>query len=128
MPAITHSLTHSLISCTCNCIVRHRLVQARTGTGKTLVFLLPILNRLLSIRTTRADGTRGSSQVPAYVDLALACLSWSRRTAIIIAPTRELAAQIHDVLCALAKPFAWIVPGLLTGGMSRNKEVRSYLH
>jgi superfamily II DNA/RNA helicase len=43
--------------------------------------------------------------------------------AIIIAPTRELAAQIHEVLERLAKPFAWIVGGLITGGMARNKEV-----
>ena len=44
---------------------------AQTGTGKTAVFVLPILNRLLS-------GSRGSTR------------------ALIITPTRELAEQIHQ--------------------------------
>ena len=46
---------------------------AQTGTGKTAVFALPILNRLLY-------GQRG------------------RVRALIIAPTRELAEQIHQAI------------------------------
>ena len=46
---------------------------AQTGTGKTAVFALPILNRLL-------HGQRG------------------RVRALIIAPTRELAEQIHQAI------------------------------
>jgi ATP-dependent RNA helicase RhlE len=51
---------------------------AQTGTGKTAAFVLPILHRLL---THRGRGTR----------------------ALIVAPTRELAEQIHDVVAILAK-------------------------
>lgn len=46
---------------------------AQTGTGKTAAFVLPILNRLI-------DGRRG------------------RVGALIIAPTRELAEQIHNTI------------------------------
>ena len=49
---------------------------AQTGTGKTAAFALPILHRLLS-------GPRG------------------RVRALVIAPTRELAEQIHDNITTL---------------------------
>ena len=48
--------------------------QARTGTGKTAAFLLAIFNRLLS------PDSKGSGPNPR---------------AIVVAPTRELAIQIH---------------------------------
>jgi ATP-dependent RNA helicase RhlE len=51
---------------------------AQTGTGKTAAFVLPILNRLI-----QAQGRR--------------------IRALIIAPTRELAEQIHDAACNLGK-------------------------
>ncbi len=50
---------------------------AQTGTGKTAAFALPILHRLL-------DGPRG------------------RLRALILAPTRELAEQIHQAVVAFA--------------------------
>jgi len=51
---------------------------AQTGTGKTAAFALPILHRLMR-------GQRG------------------RVRALVIAPTRELAEQIHDAFCQLGK-------------------------
>jgi ATP-dependent RNA helicase RhlE len=51
---------------------------AQTGTGKTAAFVLPILQRLLA-------GRRG------YI------------RAMILAPTRELAEQIHEAIGALGK-------------------------
>jgi superfamily II DNA/RNA helicase len=51
---------------------------AQTGTGKTAVFVLPILNRLL---THRRRGVR----------------------ALIVAPTRELAEQIHQAIRTLGR-------------------------
>lgn len=61
-------------------IIENRDVMglAQTGTGKTAAFVLPILNRLMS-------GDRG------YV------------RALIIAPTRELAEQIHKSIIELGK-------------------------
>ena len=51
---------------------------AQTGTGKTAAFVLPILERLIK-------GPRGSIR------------------ALIIAPTRELAEQIHDAIVSLGQ-------------------------
>ncbi|MDW7645952.1 MAG: DEAD/DEAH box helicase [Desulfuromonadales bacterium] len=51
---------------------------AQTGTGKTAAFALPILNRLM-------DGPRGQVR------------------ALIIAPTRELAEQIHGAITNLGE-------------------------
>lgn len=50
---------------------------ADTGTGKTVAFLLPILNRMLRSRAAAPD-ERGFTRV------------------LILAPTRELAVQIED--------------------------------
>jgi len=51
---------------------------AQTGTGKTAAFVLPILHRLMA-------GKRGLTR------------------ALIVAPTRELAEQIHDAIVVLGK-------------------------
>src|SRR6516225_3639784 len=51
---------------------------AQTGTGKTAAFVLPILQRLM-------QGEQG------------------RVRALIVAPTRELAEQIHDAIGTLAR-------------------------
>jgi ATP-dependent RNA helicase RhlE len=51
---------------------------AQTGTGKTAAFVLPILHRL-------SAGKRGVTR------------------ALIVAPTRELAEQIHDAIVVLGK-------------------------
>ncbi len=51
---------------------------AQTGTGKTAAFALPILNRLM-------QGRRGCTR------------------ALIVAPTRELAEQIHVAISSLGK-------------------------
>lgn len=61
------------------------LGQAQTGTGKTAAFLLAVLNRLL---TNPPDKNRQPNQPRA----------------IIIAPTRELAVQIHKDALPLAGP------------------------
>ena len=53
---------------------------AQTGTGKTAAFVLPILERLIK-------GPAG------------------RVRALVIAPTRELAEQIHDAIRALGHSF-----------------------
>ena len=62
---------------------------AQTGTGKTAAFVLPILARLIGTEGDAAPGGRG------------------RIRALVLAPTRELAAQIEENVRAYAKhlPF-----------------------
>jgi ATP-dependent RNA helicase DDX31/DBP7 len=102
---------------------RDAFIQSQTGSGKTLSYLLPILHDLLPLSTN------------SYIDRSIGSL------AIIIAPTRELAKQISDVLDVLLKlrlrPLdaapddedkndtrltRWLVSGLLTGGATRGHE------
>ncbi len=72
---------------------------AQTGTGKTAAFALPILDRLIR-------GPRG------------------RVRALIVAPTRELAEQIHEVIASMGKP-ARLRSVTVYGGVGVNPQVRS---
>ncbi len=71
---------------------------AQTGTGKTAAFVLPILNRLLS-------GPRG------------------RVRSLIIAPTRELAEQIHVAIGELGRNTR-ITSCAIYGGVAVNSQVQ----
>jgi ATP-dependent RNA helicase DDX31/DBP7 len=105
---------------------RDVFIQSQTGSGKTLTYLLPIIQDLLPL-----------SQL-SYIDRSIGTL------AIVLVPTRELAKQISDVLESLlnlhlslptsnedpdsteqpnqTRRTRWIVPGLLTGGSTRAHE------
>ncbi|WVR04724.1 hypothetical protein IAU60_001735 [Kwoniella sp. DSM 27419] len=96
--------------------LRDVLIQAQTGSGKTLSYLLPIVQTLLPLSKL------------SYIDRSIGTL------AIVLAPTRELAQQISKVLEQLLsmalslnedddRQFTrWLVPGLLTGGTTRTHE------
>jgi ATP-dependent RNA helicase RhlE len=73
---------------------RDVLACAMTGSGKTAAFMLPILQRLLS-RPPRHQGTR----------------------ALVLAPTRELAAQIDEQRVALGR-FTRLSGAAVFGGVS----------
>jgi len=70
--------------------------QARTGSGKTLAFLIPAVDAMLK---RPVDGTG----------------------VLIIAPTKELAVQIHDVLQTLV-PHTSLTHTLVTGGAKVKRE------
>lgn len=71
---------------------RDIMVSAKTGSGKTAAFILPLLDRLLS-KESPDTSTR----------------------ALILLPTRELALQTQKTLEQLAA-FTYIKSGLLIGG------------
>ncbi|RPA85071.1 DEAD-domain-containing protein [Ascobolus immersus RN42] len=87
-------------------------IQAETGSGKTLTYLLPIMNRIMEIARMTEE-----KQIHLKRNAGL--------FAIIIAPTRELARQIMNVLSTLIHckngPH-WIVPTSITGGEKRKSE------
>ena len=72
----------------------------RTGSGKTYAFLLPVVARL-------AGGRRPKPGAPR---------------ALILAPTRELASQIHESLEPLAKQ-AGLTSRTVFGGVGQNPQV-----
>ena len=71
---------------------RDVIARARTGTGKTLAFALPIVNAILT-EDAAAGGRPARSNRPR-------CL--------VMAPTRELAKQVE-------REFATVAPGLVVG-------------
>lgn len=114
---------------------RDVLIHSQTGSGKTLTYLLPILQKLLPLCKE------------SFINRSIGTL------AIILVPTRELARQIHEVLEKLLnlklsdleavissrggndddegleggnsdeiRRTRWIVTCLLTGGSTRNHE------
>jgi len=78
---------------------RDVIATAQTGTGKTLAFVLPLLEKLL--KTPQSSG----------VD------------AIILSPTRELAIQINDTFNKLASNTS-IRAAVVVGGLSEQTQLR----
>jgi ATP-dependent RNA helicase RhlB len=76
--------------------------QAQTGTGKTAAFLLTILQRMLCAPPRPAE-EHGHAQPR------------SQPRALIVAPTRELAVQIHKDTLVLARHTGFRI-GLVFGG------------
>jgi superfamily II DNA/RNA helicase len=77
---------------------RDAYLHAETGTGKTLAYLLPIFSRL--------DTAQTATQT------------------IVIAPTHELAIQIHRQCGELAQNAGWPVRSLLLiGGTSTERQI-----
>jgi ATP-dependent RNA helicase DDX10/DBP4 len=78
---------------------RDILGAAKTGSGKTLAFLVPVLENLYRKQWTEYDGLG----------------------ALILAPTRELAIQIFEVLRKVGRYHAFSA-GLVIGGKSLREE------
>jgi ATP-dependent RNA helicase RhlE len=75
---------------------------AQTGTGKTAAFALPLLQRL---------DEENSPPKPR------------RPRALILAPTRELALQIHEELTSLGR-YTKLRHAFIIGGVSQNPQIR----
>lgn len=71
------------------------MASAQTGTGKTLAYVLPLMVRLLSSPNSNA---------------------------LVLAPTRELAAQVRDILRQLLGKRPAFNMALLIGGESMGKQ------
>jgi ATP-dependent RNA helicase RhlB len=78
--------------------------QAQTGTGKTAAFLIALFNRLLS--------DPGAANRPVNAPRA-----------IVIAPTRELAVQIHSDAEAIGK-YTGLKLAIVFGGVDYEKQRR----
>ena len=81
---------------------RDVVVKSETGSGKTLTYLIPIVNGLASMESqiSRSDGI----------------------FALIILPTRELVVQVLQRAQALVYATSWIVPGGIAGGEKAKSE------
>lgn len=78
------------------------LAIAQTGTGKTLAFVIPIIDRIHSFKTSkRAVGIK--------------CL--------VMVPTRELATQIGDVFSQLSR-HTKVKSYVVTGGVEQDAQIK----
>lgn len=78
------------------------LASAQTGTGKTAGFTLPMIDRLLS------NPRQGRRKIRA----------------LVLTPTRELAAQIYDNVREYSK-YVDIKSTVIFGGVNQNPQVRT---
>ncbi|GJG87496.1 RNA helicase [Gemmatimonadetes bacterium T265] len=85
---------------------RDLLACAMTGSGKTAAFVLPLLNRLLASRATRDPARRGPR-------------------ALVLTPTRELAAQVLEHLTALAR-FTPLTAAAVFGGVAPGPQEQAF--
>ena len=83
------------------------IATAQTGTGKTLAFLLPVIERLLK-------GSRPEPNVGGVDPIR----------ALILSPTRELAVQIADVFAKLSLNTA-LRAALAVGGLSEKTQLNA---
>ena len=79
---------------------RNVVATAQTGTGKTLAFVLPLIQSLLS-----EPGPKGVR-------------------AVVLSPTRELAIQIHEVFTKMAHGTG-IRAAIVVGGVGENPQLQS---
>lgn len=80
-------------------------IQAETGSGKTLAYLLPVLQKIMSLTSSNERTHRDSGLF-----------------AIVLAPTRELSKQISVVLEGLLRCAYWVVSGTVIGGEKKQSE------
>jgi ATP-dependent RNA helicase DDX31/DBP7 len=85
-------------------------IQAETGSGKTLSYLLPIVQRLMELSANMKK--RKDDNVQRNSGLF----------AIILAPTRELSKQIALVLEKLLGCAHWLVATTVIGGEKKKSE------
>ena len=82
------------------------LARARTGTGKTISFLLPAVHQLKSAQSSRPDKN--------YVQM------------LILSPTRELASQIEDQAKQLTQFQNDLSTQVVFGGTSKGKDENAF--
>lgn len=75
------------------------LATAQTGTGKTLAFILPIMEKLLATKSRELE-------------------------ALVLVPTRELAIQVADVYNQL-RGNKLPAAAVIVGGMSENTQIKA---
>ncbi|ETI21387.1 hypothetical protein G647_07734 [Cladophialophora carrionii CBS 160.54] len=87
-------------------------IQSETGSGKTLAYLLPLVQRIMTV----------SAEQKEHAEDSLLLHRDSGLFAIILAPTRELCKQISVVLERLLGCARYIVAGHVLGGEKKKSE------
>ena len=108
---------------------RDLLVRAKTGTGKTLAFLVPAIEaRIKAIDKAGVDALEKNGGQPDARVVENAKRSYARNTVgtVIISPTRELATQIAHEAQKLTHWHKGFEVKLFTGGSSKGLQLREF--
>lgn len=105
------------------------LVKAKTGTGKTMGFLIPAIEA----RLKAIDAHLESSALNAGIQLnprlkakAISSYATERVGTLIVSPTRELATQIAVEAANLTRHHLGFQIRILLGGESKNRQIREW--
>ncbi|KIJ37271.1 hypothetical protein M422DRAFT_178309 [Sphaerobolus stellatus SS14] len=109
---------------------RDILVKARTGTGKTLAFLVPAIEA--RVKAIERAGRDAVAQTGKTVDRSLEgrakrVFAKTHVGTLIISPTRELATQIANEALRLAHHHDDLEVRLFTGGVSKRAQLRDWM-
>ncbi|KAG5220548.1 DEAD-domain-containing protein [Salix suchowensis] len=108
---------------------RDLLVRARTGTGKTLAFLVPAVEaRLAAIERAGKQAVidAGVKSDKHLEDRARRAFARRHAGTLIISPTRELATQIANEAIKLTHHHEGFEVRLFVGGMSKRQQMREW--
>ncbi|KAF5367171.1 hypothetical protein D9758_004049 [Tetrapyrgos nigripes] len=110
---------------------RDLLVRAKTGTGKTVAFLLPAIEARLRCIEEAGEKAVRDSGLPDDKNLRRrAELKYARETvgALIISPTRELATQIaNEALRLTSRLGSPVEVRLFTGGTNKRPQMKGWM-
>ncbi|WWC86961.1 uncharacterized protein L201_001842 [Kwoniella dendrophila CBS 6074] len=104
------------------------LVKAKTGTGKTIAFLVPAIDARINkvnelVKTPYPDGTLPDRAAQGRNERAI---TRSHVGTLIISPTRELATQIANEALKLCTWHKEMQVRLLVGGESRHRQLKDW--
>ncbi|WWD07728.1 hypothetical protein V865_005830 [Kwoniella europaea PYCC6329] len=104
------------------------LVKAKTGTGKTIAFLVPAVDARINkvnelIKTPYPDGTLPDRAAQGRNERAI---TRSHVGTLVISPTRELATQIANEALKLCTWHKEMQVRLLVGGESRHRQLKDW--
>ncbi|KAF8970406.1 P-loop containing nucleoside triphosphate hydrolase protein [Flammula alnicola] len=111
---------------------RDLLVKAKTGTGKTMAFLVPAIEARLKTIDAHVAQAQVDSGIPAErwsaADSARAARQFAEAHvgALILSPTRELATQIAVEAQNLTTHHKGFQVQVLLGGESKPRQVREW--
>ncbi|KAG8680159.1 hypothetical protein FRC09_018441, partial [Ceratobasidium sp. 395] len=109
---------------------RDLLVRAKTGTGKTLAYLVPAIEaRVAAIDRARKEALEkaGLSEDRTYGFRAERAFTRTDAGTLIISPTRELATQIANEALKLTQHHDGFEVRLFVGGNSKREQMRGWM-
>ena len=105
------------------------LVKAKTGTGKTMGFLIPAIEarlKAIDAHLESAVDDAGITATPRLKAKAIYSYAAERVGTLIVSPTRELATQIAVEATNLTKLHRGFQIRVLLGGESKSRQIKEW--